>query len=62
MSFWEGVFLASLIWVIVCFFAFLRGMDWSFDHRMNWSDGFSSGWDEAMKAIKELSEKKEEAK
>lgn len=62
MSFWEGVFLASLIWVIVCFFAFLRGMDWSFDHRLNWSDGFSSGWDAAMKAIKELSEKKEEAK
>lgn len=25
-------------------------------------DGFNSGWDEAMKAIKELSEKKEEAK
>jgi len=41
MSFWEGVFLASLIWVIVCFFAFLRGMDWSFDHRMNWSDALA---------------------
>lgn len=58
MSFWEGFFLASLIWVIVCFFAFLRGMDWSFDHRMNWSDGFNSGWDAAM----EIAEKKGEQK
>lgn len=52
MSFWTGVLIASLIWVVVCFFAFLRGMNWSFD----WSDGFNSGWDAAM----EIAEKKGE--
>lgn len=62
VTFWEGVFISSIVWAVVCLLAFIRGMEWSFDNRLNWSDGFSSGWDEAMKAIKELSEKKEEAK
>lgn len=52
MSFWEGFFLASMIWVIVSLFAFMRGM--------NWSDGFNSGWDAAIEAMTEIAGEKGE--
>lgn len=58
MTFWEGVFISSLVWVIVCLFAFLRGMDWSFDNRLDWGEGFNSGWDSALEAVKNLEEMK----
>ena len=60
MNFWEGVYIASVFWLIICGFAFMRGMTWSFDHRMNWSDGFNSGWDAAVEAMTGIAKKKGE--
>lgn len=51
MSFWEGAYIASVFWLIICGLAFMRGMMWSFDNRLNWGDGFNSGWDAAIEAM-----------
>ena len=60
MSFWEGAYIASVFWLIICGLAFMRGMMWSFDNRLNWGDGFNSGWDAAIEAMTEIAKKKGE--
>lgn len=56
MSFWDGVFLTSFFWLVVCVLAILGTAIWALDqdNLIGWSKGFSDGWGSAVETAMRL--------
>lgn len=50
MTFWDGVFLSSFLWLFICVLAILGTAIWALDqdNLIGWSKGFSDGWGSAV--------------
>ena len=56
MSFWDGVFLTSFFWLVICVLAILGAAIWALDqdNLIGWSKGFSDGWGSAVETAMRL--------
>lgn len=56
MTFWDGVFLSSFLWLFICVLVILGTAVWALDqdNLTGWSKGFSDGWEAAVKTVLDI--------
>lgn len=56
MTFWDGVFLSSFLWLFVCVLVILSTAIWALeqDDLVGWSKGFTDGWHSAVETAMRL--------
>lgn len=54
MNFWDGVLISTFAWTLIYILAITSISVWNNINVIGWSQGFSDGWDSAVKTTMKL--------